>query len=99
MTKAEYKVRAKVWRYPGKGGWHFVTLSRKQSEEIRARFGGEARGWGSLPVSVRIGETEWATSIFPQKTSRCYLFAIKAEVRRKHHIEADSTITATVRIR
>lgn len=88
-----------MWLYPGKGGWHFVNLSSKQSREIRALFGMDARGFGSLPVSVRIGDTEWMTSIFPDSTSQSYLFAIKAAVRQKEGITTDKTITATVRIR
>ena len=98
MPRAEYRVRAKVWLYPGKGGWHFVNLSAKQSREIRALFGMDARGFGSLPVIVRIGETEWMTSIFPDKKSQSYLFAIKAAVREKERITTGKTITAAVRI-
>src|SRR5437868_14629956 len=99
MPTAEYKVRAKVWIYPGKGGWHFATLPRKQSAEIRARFAANAKGWGSLPVTVRVGRTEWMTSLFPEKESSCYLFAIKAEIRKKEQISAGDTVTAAVRLR
>jgi hypothetical protein len=88
-----------VWRYPGKGGWHFANLSVTQSREIRALFGEDARGFGSLPVSVRVGETEWMTSIFPDKKSQSYLFAIKAAVRQKEGITTGKTVTATVRIK
>ena len=97
-AKAQYRVRAKVWLYPGKGGWHFANLSPKLSSEIRVRFSSEARGWGSLPVRVRIGETEWKTSLFPDAKSRSYLFAIKAAVRRSEHISAGDTITAAVTV-
>lgn len=96
MPRAEYSVRTKVWRYPGKGGWHFANLSLKQSRDIKELFGGDARGWGSLPVTVRIGATEWRTSIFPDRKSRTYLLAIKADVRRKERIAADSAINATI---
>lgn len=99
MSRAEYRVRATVWRYPGKGGWHFVSLSPRQSKEIRSLFGAEARGWGSLPVTVRIGTSEWNTSIFPDSTSGSYLLAIKAAVRQQEGIRAGDTIHAAVRIR
>ena len=98
MLKAEYKIRAKVWLYPGMGGWHFANLKPKQSAEIKVRFATAARGFGSLPVSVKIGATEWRTSIFPDRTSGTYLFAIKAEVRKKERIAAGDTITAIVRV-
>ena len=98
-SKAQYKVRARVWRYPGKGGWHFANLSPKQSAEINVRFAEQRRGWGSLPVRVRIGKTEWETSIFPDRKSNSYLFAIKADVRKEERIGSGDTVTAIVTIR
>src|SRR5262245_16016245 len=74
-TGREYTVRAKVWRWKS-GSWHFVNLAAKQSEEIRRRFGSTARGWGSIRVRVKIGDTEWATSLFPSNENKTYLFAI-----------------------
>ena len=97
--KAEYHVRAKVWRYPGAAGWHFANLSRRQSAEIRVRFGPEARGFGSIPVTVRIGRTAWRTSLFPDRKSGTYLVAIKADVRKKEGIAADDTVSAVVHVR
>jgi hypothetical protein len=98
-TGAEYKVRAKVWLYPGAGGWHFINLPAAQSEEIKWRFGTSARGWGSIPITVRIGRTEWRTSLFPDRKSDSYLFAIKADVRKKEHIASGDTISAVVQVR
>jgi hypothetical protein len=97
--RAEYTVRARVWLYPGAGGWHFANLSARQSAEIRDLFGPEARGFGSLPVIVRIGRTEWETSLFPHRESGTYLFAIKAAVRKAEDVAAGDRITATVCIR
>jgi hypothetical protein len=98
QAKAEYTVRTKVWLYPGKGGWHFATLSPRQSAEIRQRFAAEARGWGSLPVNVRLGDTEWNTSLFPDRKSACYLFGVKASVRKLERVAAGDRITAVVRV-
>lgn len=96
-TGRDYKVRAKVWRWKG-GSWHFVTLGVKPSAEIKRRFGSTARGWGSIRVQVTIGQTQWATSIFPTNDNKAYLFAIKAQVRKAEDIGAGDTITATVHI-
>src|SRR5262245_56486016 len=96
--RAEYKVRAKVWLYPGPGGWHFANLTPRQSHEVKVRAGENRRGWGSVPVAVQIGKTTWRTSLFPDKNSDSYLFAIKAEVRRREGITAGDTITAIVRL-
>lgn len=93
----DYTVRGKVWRWKG-GAWHFVTLGAKQSAEIKRRFGGAARGWGSIKVRVKIGDTEWETSIFPTESNKAYLFAIKKEVRKHEDIDAGDTVTATVTV-
>jgi hypothetical protein len=47
---------------------------------------------------VRIGKTEWRTSLFPDRKSRSYMFAIKGEVRRREAIEAGDAISALVQI-
>lgn len=98
-ARAAFRVRANVWRYPGKGGWYFVNLSRAQSRKIREDFGPEAAGWGSLPVTVRIGGTTWHTSLFPDRKSGTYLFAIKASVRNAERIAEGDRVVGLVEIR
>ena len=96
-TGRDYTVRAKVWRWKS-GSWHFANLSAKQSAEIRRRFGATARGWGSIRVLIKIGETEWNTSLFPSNENKTYLFAIKASVRKAEDIDEGDRVTALVRI-
>jgi hypothetical protein len=99
MKPHTYKVRAKVWLYPGDTPWHFVTIPKKQSAEIKARFGKAARGWGSLPVAVTIGKTTWRTSIFPDKKSGTYLLPLKAEMRKKEGVTAGDAISFKIEIK
>lgn len=96
---AAIAVKAKVWRWKETGGWHFVTVPKAQSALIRGRHSGAKRGWGSVPVTVKIGETEWQTSLFPQGKTGSYLFAIKASVRQAEGIEDGSVMTAMVSVR
>lgn len=82
-----FKMRSEIWLYPGEqASWHFLTLPKKQAQEIKNRFGKQSRGWGSLPVSITLGKTTWETSIFPDKKSGSYLLPLKAEVRQKEKI-------------
>lgn len=99
MFKAAYTIRAKVWLYPGMAGWHFVSLPKKQSAEIKSQFSMNRRGFGSLPVVVTIGKTSWKTSIFPDKKSGAYLLPLKADVRSKEKVEAGRTIRLRVQIK
>ncbi len=93
MIRNKFKIRAKVWLYPGMAGWHFVTLPKRQSDGIKRNFGAMKRGWGSLPVLVTIGRTSWKTSIFPDKKAGAFLLPLKAEVRRKESIKHGQTIS------
>jgi hypothetical protein len=94
-----YECKAKVWLYPGMAGWRFVTLPKKQSAQIKTRFAGSTRGWGSLPVTVTIGKTSWDTSIFPDKKADAYLLPLKAAVRKKEKIDEGDTIALKIDIR
>lgn len=96
--RRDYTVRTTLWRYPGAGGWHFATLSARQSADIKSRFGAAAKGWGSIRVRVRIGNTEWGTSLFPDRKSGAYLFAIKADVRKAEQLADGDRISARLHI-
>ncbi len=99
MKVTTLTVRSEVWLYPGMAGnWHFASLSRKQSKEIDDRFGKNKKGWGSLPVSVTLGETTWKTSIFPDKREQAYILPLKAEVRKKEEVYKGDKIEFAVDI-
>ena len=49
-------------------------------------------------MSIRIGRTEWATSLFPDRKSKTYLFAIKAAVRKAEDLGDGTPVTARIRI-
>jgi len=94
----KYTMREKVWIYPGVVGWHFVSVSKKESQAIKERYGKYHRGFGSLPVMVTIDKTSWKTSIFPDTISGTYLLPLKVEVRKKEEILADDIITFSIKV-
>lgn len=85
--KKVYRIKAKVWRWPGDAGWHLVNIDKKISEQIR-----KAYPKGFVKINAKIGKTIWDTSLFPHKLSVSYLLSIKASVRKKEGIfEGDET--------
>jgi hypothetical protein len=94
----KYKIRNKIWLYPGDTPWHFVYIGKKQSEEIKKKHGKNKRGFGSIPVEVTLGKTKWRTSIFPEKDG-LYLLPLKAEVRKKERVADGDKITYTIEIK
>ena len=93
MAVGAYELKSRVVVYLGMGGWRFLVIPKKQGGEIRKKFAGQAKGWGSIPVSVSIGNTTWNTSIFPDKKSGSYLLPLKAKVRVAEKITDDSIIS------
>jgi hypothetical protein len=47
-------------------------------------------GWGAIPVSVRIGETAWTTSLFPRNGR--YLLPLKDAVRMAEDLALGDTV-------
>lgn len=93
------KFKAKVWLYPGgTAAWHFITVPKTISLEIKNKFGKNARGWGSLPVSVTIGKTTWKTSIFPDRKSDTYLLPVKKEIRAKESLDAGDSVSVSLTV-
>lgn len=93
-----YEMQAAIWVYPGKGGWHFITLPSDVAARIKAAMAGLARPWGSLGVTAMIGETRWQTSLFPDKTTGSLLLPVKASVRQRESLKAGDEPTLTIEI-
>lgn len=86
-----YTLTATLWRYNGPSAWHFITLPKAMSVEIKTLFAQNSPGWGSLAVLAKIGTTQWKTSLFFDTKCNAYLLPIKADVRKKETlVEGDS---------
>ena len=79
-----------VFYWRGPSPFHFVTIPQAQSLEIKAVSKILTYGWGVIPVSVKIGQTEWTTSLFPKEG--LYLVPIKEVIRRAEAIELGDTV-------
>jgi len=90
----EFKSKIIFWRGPAP--WFFVTVPAKQSRDLKAISGLVTYGWGVIPVTVRIGKTEWKTSLFP-KDGR-YLVPIKASVRKTEKLEKGDTVNVRLEV-
>lgn len=97
--KKTYQCQAKLWVWPGEqGNWHFVTVPKPVGIEIRTAIGKSSRGFGAVKVSVTVGDTNWLTSMFPDKTSGSYLLPIKQSVRKAEDLWADEPVAFSFRL-
>lgn len=82
-----FEFDAELWLYSAtKASWHFATVPKDVSEQIRFFSGRSAAGFGSIRVKVTVGQTSWKTSVFPDKASGCYFLPIKADVRKAENL-------------
>lgn len=88
----KYQFQSKVWKYKGKGGWHFVTLPQILSNKIRKNHGPDEEGWGRLKTKAKIGKSEWNTAIWYDSKQNAYLLPVKSLVRRSEKIETGLTV-------
>lgn len=86
-----------VWYWRGPAPYYFVTVPEEQCVDLRAASRSVSYGWGMIPVSVEIGDTDWETSLFP-KNGR-YVVPVKDKVREAEHIEDGDTVTVRLSIR
>jgi Domain of unknown function (DUF1905) len=93
-----YAFRAELWQYEGPGAWYFVSLPLDVADDIRARFGTHASGFGAIKVQAEVGSTQWATSLFPDKTRGTYLLPIKKAVREAEDLEPGDIATVSLRV-
>lgn len=82
----KYSFSAKVWKYKGPAGWHFVTLPRTLTKKIRARHLDSEAGWGRLSTTARVGKTKWKTAIWYDTKAKSYLLALKGAIRKSEKI-------------
>lgn len=85
MHSLKLIVKTKVWIYEGPAPWYFVTIPKNESRKIKKKFGLFHRGWGSIPVKVKLGESTWKTSIFWEKKGT-YILPIKKEIRKNENV-------------
>ena len=64
---------ATLFRYPGKGGWHFAPVPERCSPPV-------THGWGRTPVQATVNGVSWPTSVWRGKDGRT-LLAVPAKVR------------------
>lgn len=86
----EWSFAAELWLWKADAAWHFITLPHEVADEIEDAVI-ERRGFGSVRVVVRIGSSEWKTSIFPSKADESFLLPIKKAVRVAEALEVGDT--------
>jgi len=90
----EFEGEIIYWRGPAP--FLFVPVPEEPSRDLRAISAMVTYGWGVIPVHVRIGQTEWKTSLFP-KDGR-YLVPIKMSVQKSENLELGDRVVIQLEV-
>jgi Domain of unknown function (DUF1905) len=94
--KIKFEFSAKAWQHASSGGWHFVSLPEELAKEIRENLKSDEEGWGRLKAIAKIGNSEWKTAIWFDTKMRTYLLPLKAEIRKKEHLEVGKNVETII---
>ena len=87
---------SEIWFWKGPAPWFFVTVPAEQSSDLKAISEFVTYGWGVIPVHVRIGKTEFQTSLFPK--DGLYIVPIKASVRKAENLEEGGKVIVRLEV-
>lgn len=66
MAAYHAEFSATIWKHPGAGGWHFVTVPEEHAPSA-------TYAWGRAPVVATVDGYEWKTSVWREKSGRTLL--------------------------
>ena len=92
----ELTFSGEVFHWRGPSPYHFVAVPEDESAEIQSVAAMVTYGWGVIPVTARIGDTVWTTSLFPKNGG--YLVPIKDVVRSGEALEVGMTVDVELSI-
>ena len=90
----EFEFTGRIFEWRGPAPYYYVALPDEDSADLKEASALLTYGWGVIPVQVRIGDTEWETSLFP-KDGR-YLVPLKDRVRRTEGLDEGDEITVRI---
>ena len=76
------------WRGPAP--FYFAPVPEAQVNKIKEISAQLTYGWGVIPARVKIGKTEFSTSLFPRQGG--YMVPIKTVVREAENLDVDDKI-------
>ena len=86
--------RVVEWRGPSP--YYFVPVPDAEADDIREVAAIATYGWGVIPVEARIGDIDFATSLFPKDGG--YLLPLKDAVRTPNGLSEGDEVAVQMTI-
>ena len=87
---------AEIFEWRGPAPFYWVALPPDVSDYVQAEAAMASYGWGAIPVRVRIGRTEWETSLLPRDGG--YALPLRKDVRLKEKVGDVDTVRVAMSV-
>ena len=85
---------ATTFEWRGPAPFVFVAVPEPEAGMIASAAQMVTYGWGMVPVTATIGDTQWTTSLGPRNGG--YVVPLKVVVQRAERIELDADICISI---
>jgi hypothetical protein len=96
-VEARWEFPGELFEWRGPSPYHFIEVPEDVAADLHALSPVVTYGWGVIPVTVRIGEREWTTSLFPKDGG--YLVPIKDVIRHGEGLVLGDAVLVEMAIR
>jgi hypothetical protein len=86
----QIKFEGEIFYWRGPAPFLFVAVPEEPSRDLKAISTLVTYGWGVIPVRVRIGGTEWKTSLFPKEGR--YLVPIRMSAQKLENLKVGDQV-------
>lgn len=83
----DFKISGTVEKFIKGPSWHYVKLPTDMTTSL---FGEGFKAF--IPIIVKVGNSEWKTSLLPIGDGKTYFIALKADIRKKEKIYENDNI-------
>jgi hypothetical protein len=92
----ELEFAGEVWSWRGPAPYHFVWVPEDECDDLAETAAAVTYGWGMIPVTLRVGDTESTTSLWPKDGA--YVVPLKDGVRKAERIELGDVVTVRLTV-
>ncbi|MEM9202033.1 MAG: DUF1905 domain-containing protein [Actinomycetota bacterium] len=89
---------ADLYLWKDDGSWVFLDVPVDVSDEIH-EIVPDPGGFGSVPVSVHAGSSDWQTSVFPDSKRECFVLPIKKAIRLAGRVDVGDSLRVELTVR
>lgn len=93
----EIEFNGEIFPWHGPSPFHFIAVPEAECTTLKQEWSFASYGWGMIPVTARIGDTAYSTSLFPKNGG--YLVPVKDVVRNAEELDDGDVVPVLLAIR